>query len=49
MPRSWRQIGLTVLMWTDPNSPQVEQVDEFAEHPVVRRVAAGGLAWRAVE
>ena len=49
MPQSWRQMYLTVPMWTGPNSPQEEQVDVFAEHPVVRRVAADGLARRVVE
>ena len=49
MRRSWCQMWLTVPTWTGPNSPQEEQVDVFAEHPVVRRVAADGLAWWAVE
>ena len=40
---------LTVPVWTGPNSPQEEQVDAFAEHPTVRRVAADDLAWRTVE
>ena len=48
MPRSWRQMWLTVPMWTGPNSQQEEQVDVFAEHPVVRRFAADSLALRAV-
>ena len=47
--QSWRQMCLTVPMGTGPNSPQEEQVDVFAEHPVVRSVATDGLAWRAVE
>ena len=49
MPRSWRQMCLTVPIWTGPNSPQEEQVDVFAEYSVVRRVTTDGLAWRAVE
>ena len=36
-------------MWTGPSSPQKEEVDVFADHPVVRRVVDNGFYRRAVE
>ena len=49
MPQSWRKMRSTASIWMGPSSQQNEQVDVFAEHLVVRRVATDGHVRPAVE